>query len=228
MKQYQKLHIWMMLPFAIALLGFYFTYWSKFFEVPFEQHLHGLTATIWYLLLIIQPYLIRKGNIKSHRLYGMASLFIAGGVVFSAAQIIPGNFTNENLSDHLKYGLSFFDFLILIGFSVSVMMAIKTIKNTFDHVRWMVSTSFWALMPALSRMIYFPMLMIYGYPTPISFTLLAGLCGAFTTIILVVLMIRDKQAHIAFVLAALVNLCFFLLEPIGNWEWWINVCQKMI
>ena len=92
---YRKAHLWLIVPFVITLLGFFPSYWSRFTDAPFRQHLHGLTATAWYLLLIVQPWLYHNEPIRYHRKVGFVSIFIAGGVVFSALLVIPFNFISE-------------------------------------------------------------------------------------------------------------------------------------
>jgi len=139
--QFPKAHLWLLIPFFLTILGFYFSYWSKLSEVPFRHHGHGITATLWYVLLVIQPYVYNNKSLKLHRKIGFIGLFLAGGVVFSALQVIPYNIVS-GLTDYLKYGLTFYDFVALMGFSLSVIMAMLKSKSKDKHARWMISTAF--------------------------------------------------------------------------------------
>ena len=78
MTRYRNTHLWLLLPFAVAVLGFVPSYWLRFFEVPWRHHVHGLTATLWFVLLVAQPYLISRGHAAQHRRYGMLALIVAG------------------------------------------------------------------------------------------------------------------------------------------------------
>ena len=169
MKKFPKAHLWLVIPFIVAFAGFFFSYWSRFTEAPFHQHLHGLSATAWYILIIVQPFLYQKSKMKLHRTLGIIGVFLAGGVVFSALQIIPKNLTLETISDHMRYSFVFVDFIFVIGFSYSVIMAVINKAEIDLHARYLISTVFWVMLPALGRLIYFPLLIAYGYPTPISF-----------------------------------------------------------
>ena len=87
MKKFQKAHLWLIIPFLIAFIGFYFSYWSKLKEAKFHQHLHGLSATAWYVLIIFQPFLYQRSKMNLHRKLGYIGVFLAGGVVFSAFKL---------------------------------------------------------------------------------------------------------------------------------------------
>ena len=233
MKQFPKAHLWMLLPFLVASLGFYFSYWSKFTQVPFHQHLHGLTATSWYVLLIIQPYLYSRSKMKLHRFLGFVGVFLAGGVVFSALQIIPNNLTSGAISTPvLRYGFTFYDFLVLIGFIFSVFAGIYHRNNLARHARYLISSAFWVLIPALARLIYFPIVVLYGYPAPISFVQIIYICIGLILIPLGIMIIldykTDKKIYRAYLLVAAGIASFAFFELIGSASWWINFCDQVI
>lgn len=233
MNKFPKVHIWMLLPLVIAVAGFYFSYWSKFSSVPFHQHLHGLTALAWYCLLVIQPWLIIKKNNKLHRNIGFIGLIIAGGLIFSALQIIPYNLTNERLELVLRYGLSWGDFIFLIGFTHAVIMAMLNNRNIDIHARYMISAAIWALLPALSRLLYFPLIITYGYPPPLSFIEVIQISSVMVVITLCVMSMIDyrnqKKIYTSYILVALGTILFAVtLEPMGSNNAWIEFCKKLL
>ncbi|MFC0104405.1 hypothetical protein [Sphingopyxis terrae] len=69
------------------MAGFWPFYWSRLHEVPWELHLHGITASLWVLLLLIQTRSIHVGQRKLHRLAGRLSVlllpFLSAGLVAS-------------------------------------------------------------------------------------------------------------------------------------------------
>lgn len=67
MNKYKNAHLWLLIPFVIVLLGFLPSYWLKFAEAPWRQHLHGITATLWFVLLIVQPYLVTRRELMTTR-----------------------------------------------------------------------------------------------------------------------------------------------------------------
>ncbi len=233
MKKFPKAHLWLIIPFLIAFTGFYFTYWSKFSEARFTQHLHGLSATAWFVLIIIQPFLYQKAKMNLHRILGIIGLFIAGGVVFSAMQVIPNNLTLENISENLRYSFIFADFVFVFGFSYSVIMAIINKKDIDIHARYMISTVFWVMLPALSRLIYFPLLISYGFPTPITFLQCFYIAGGIILLVLGILILLDflkekkfYRPYLLVTLTTLVVLLFF--NYFGYADWWRTFCSALL
>ena len=130
MEQYKNVHKWLIIPLVIALIGFFPSYFSKFTSAKFGHHLHGLSATLWYVFVIYQPYLIAKKSFAKHRKYGLIGIFLAGMVVASGLAMIPGNISGamaQEASGEISaiappfflYGVSLFDFVAIIGFGTS-------------------------------------------------------------------------------------------------------------
>jgi len=233
MKKFPKAHLWLILPFVIAFSGFFFTYWSRFTEAPFHQHLHGLSATAWFILIIVQPYLYQKDNMALHSVLGTIGLFLAGGVVFSAMQVIPNNLTLETISESLRYSFVFADFIFVIGFSYSVITAILYKRNIDLHGRYLISTVFWVMLPALARLIYFPLLISYGFPPPISFQQTVYIAGGLIIAVLLILIgidyNKDKKVYRPYILVTVTSAIVLLMwNYMGEAEWWKEVCKAVL
>jgi hypothetical protein len=110
-----------MIPLVIFLWGFYYSYWRIFPEVLFRRHVHAITATLWILILTIQPWIYNNKSITYHRNIGFVGLFLAGGVVFTSLALLPVNGS--------FYGFTFSNLLQLIGFSTSVILAMFNSKD---------------------------------------------------------------------------------------------------
>lgn len=158
-KPFRYAHFWLLIPFVITLLGFYPSYWSRFLDTPLSWHLHGVSATLWYCLLIAQPYLYNKGKLTSHRTVGMIGLFLAGFVAASALAVIRGHI--KDLDPELdqiypyRYSLSLTDFIYITGFMFSVVMSVIHRKYVIKHGTWLISSVFWVLSPATDRFTFF-------------------------------------------------------------------------
>ena len=227
MQQYRNVHLWLMLPFAVVMLGFMYSYWLRFPDAPFRHHLHGLSATLWFVLLILQPWLITRGHRQSHRFYGMIALVVAGGVALSALGVIPYNLVNERLPEVARYGLSFVDIVLAPGFLFAVIMAIVNARNPDDHARWMISTVFWAVSPGLFRLMFIPMGLLQ-VPDPFGKApLMLGTAGLVNLVVLGILMWRDGRAHPAYVSAAIGSLVLFVPMTVGGMPWWQNLANAI-
>ncbi len=233
MKKFQLAPLWLVVPFLIAFLGFYFSYWSRFEEASFQQHLHGLSATLWYVLILLQPYLYIKSRMNTHRILGILGVFLAGGVVFSALQIIPNNLTLENISENLRYSFVFADFIFVFGFSYAVVMAVIKKNNIELHARYLFSTVFWVMLPALGRLIYFPLLISYGYPTPFSFQQCVYIAGGLIILVLSILMFidykKEKKIYRPYALVTTTSLIVLTTwNYFGEALWWRIVCHSIL
>lgn len=162
-ERYRNFHLWMLLPFAISLLGFSYSYYLRLSTATFHQHVHGLSATLWYVLVVVQPDLIvRKRNIQRHRALGAMALLVAGVVAGSALTIIPKNIDDvETLDSNGFFNPTFAYFAVLIDlllvslFIASVCAAILSIKRKDlpGHVQWLMASVFFVLSPGLARLL---------------------------------------------------------------------------
>lgn len=227
MNQYRNLHLWLLIPFAIAIVGFMPSYWLRLPEVPWRQHLHGITATGWFVLLLIQPYLITRGHKNQHRLYGMFALFLAGGVVVSGLGAIPYNLTNENLPAMARYGFSFIDIVLMPGFAIAVLMAVKTASRVDDHARWMISTVFWAISPGFFRFLFLPMALLNIDDIGSKVPMMIAFTGVINIVVLSFLMYRDRRLHPAYLSAAIGSVVMFTPASVGEMAWWRNIADAL-
>lgn len=163
MTKYRNYHLWMLIPFFITILGFSYSYYLNLANATFHQHVHGISATLWYILVIVQPYLIiRKQRIQRHKSLGTIGIILAGIVAGSAFTIIPKNIDNVKSLDingffnpTIAYFVTLLDFVLICMFVLSVSLAILDIKkkNLSGHVQWLMASVFFVLSPALLRMI---------------------------------------------------------------------------
>jgi hypothetical protein len=220
----------MLLPFAIMLLGFSYSYFSKLSEATFHQHVHGLSATFWYLLILVQPWLItRRRDVINHRLFGAVGLLVAGMVTGSALTIIPKNIDDVAtlpvdgfFNPTFAYFACIIDVELVTLFAVSVVMAVVAMKrrDLFGHVQWMMASVFAVLSPALARMLGIACIIANkGNMEGISLTALA-LPSMLVMLGLVTLYWYrfGSFRHPAFWLLVLAHLPYMFVVPIGNDE----------
>lgn len=161
--RYRNFHLWMMLPFAVVVLGFSSSYFLVLPQATFHQHVHGLSATLWFALVIIQPWLITRGHrFAAHRSLGIIGLVLAGIVAGSALAIIPRNIDNvETLpidgvfNPTFAYFATYLDALLIGLFIFSVTLSILRIRKgkIADHVQWLLASVLLILSPALIRLL---------------------------------------------------------------------------
>lgn len=223
MKPFPKLHLWLILPFVVTLVGFQ-GYWMGFKTASFHWHLHGLSATFWYVCLIIQPWLYHNRPIQIHRKVGMFSLLVAGFVIASALNMIVVSLYNMSEFSPLysvRYSLALVDFISIFGFTLSVLLAVAYARNTQVHARWMISTVFWVLAPGTVRFSFIPLGAIYRTSKfsdfPFEWADVFIWNEVLIILIILFLIIKDyikfQKIYFSYVLILLANLLFI---PIIN------------
>ncbi len=228
--KYRNYHLWMLIPFFISLVGFSYSYYLKLGEATFHQHVHAISATAWYILVIVQPYLIvRKQKIQRHRKLGIIGILIAGMVAGSAFAIIPKNIDNvaQLKSDGffnptIAYFVTILDFVLVSMFLVSVGLAILKIRqrDLSGHVQWLMASVFFVLSPALLRMMGLGAIIINkGSIEGITMTQMAipTMIGMLALIVLFYYKFGSFK-HLSFKLLVLCQLLCLFVKQIGDNE----------
>lgn len=165
-KAYKNLGFFLILLIPLTLLGFYKTYFN---QIPvFEDnintfiHLHAIIASIWILMLIIQPLFIRNGKNKWHRQVGKMSYLIFPLLILSfIPQMI--RISNSDMPVFLFFPLA--DSILL---TLCYSLAIYYRKNPALHMRYMIGSALVFLGPTIGRI--GPLLL--GMPTSLTQNLL--------------------------------------------------------
>jgi hypothetical protein len=158
--------------FIIAMIGaaivaFWPAYFSSLMTAPWGFHLHGITSSLWMLLLVFQSWSIHGGQRRLHRIAGIGSLvlfpfFLAGNVavVLSMAQATPTN------PFYQVYGarLGIMDATTPIILGWLYYHALSERRNIQVHARFMMATPLLLVMPIVSRLAtrFIPALVIGG------------------------------------------------------------------
>lgn len=220
-----KIHIWLSVILVIVLAGFWPSYLAKPMQVPFRLHIHGITATLWFILLIIQPYLYSKKKVQLHRKLGMLSLILAGGVIASAILMIP-HFYNGPFAAEVVRKIILFDVTNTAGFAISVCMAIVNSKNVQVHARWMVTTAFWALPPALARLLNN---VFEANGIDLYFNDPANVIISLILLLLVIKdYVKEKKIYVSYVFVFITNILLLILNDyISNSFWWESLTDSI-
>ncbi|WP_018127824.1 hypothetical protein [Balneola vulgaris] len=232
MERYKNLHYWLLIPFSIAVLGFMRSYYLDFLNVSFGNHVHGLTSTLWFVFIVIQPYLATHKRLKLHRKLGRIGTFLAGAVFASALVMIPENirFARTDIDpivapDEFLYGVSFFDIISISGFAASVVIGVLRSKKIDEHAIWMISSVLWALMPALARFALALILLTDG--TMMSFAYLAMITTPAILITALIIMYKLKRWHPAMLAVIIGHISVYLIIPLGNNPIWIDIATAL-
>lgn len=165
---YSKAHYVVALVLIATIIGFWPSYFGNLREAPFAFHFHGIIATTWIILLMIQAWSIHSRRVVFHRTLGRTSLvlfpLLTGSLVMianvSAAGYVAGG---------PYYGLvgPVFGFATVPPFIAYLLLytqALRHRRQVHLHSGYMLGTAFFIWEPAAARLLtkYFPPMEIAG------------------------------------------------------------------
>lgn len=155
---------------ALSVPAFWPGYLSKPAAGDRYTHLHAALGTLWLLVLIAQPLLIRARRFAMHRRVGRFALVIGVAFVVAATLLSHHRMVQMDDSQFLRDGYSFYLPLVMIAiFSASLMLGFRWRSSVKIHSRFMACTLLPLLDPVLARLTYFyfpplPALFMYQIP----------------------------------------------------------------
>jgi hypothetical protein len=145
----------------VSFLGFWKSYFSKFFDGTLEYsgyfHFHAVMMLLWTVMLIAQPILIHQKKLAVHRLIGKASYVVMPVLLISVLLILNTVLKAEPVEARTftRIIFPFRDFWFLIVFFT---IAVRYKNNMHIHARAMVATGIVFIEPALARFIGNPVI----------------------------------------------------------------------
>lgn len=221
---YRYSYLYFSLAAAVTVFAFFPSYFNRLRATDSAHHLHGITATLWLILLIIQPFLYQAGKLSWHRQFGKISFLLVPMIIISALNMVQiMMLSKDSYPPLIPYQLAFIDFTTLIQFLLFYILAIKKRRNIHLHARYMACTVLGPLIPALTRLLFrIPFVDNFNTALNISYILIE--------IVLILLLLDDKRTGklrlpyvLAFILFALQH---FIMNFISQSEWWTKLMDN--
>lgn len=148
-KTYRNLGYFLLLLIPLTFLAFFKSYFVQFpnFEENITPyiHLHAFIASIWILMLIVQPLLIRSKKNALHKKIGKASYIVFPLLILS---FVPQMLRIINSDSSLGLFFPLADSILLSTFYI---LAIVNRKDIARHMRYMIGTAIVFLGPTIGR-----------------------------------------------------------------------------
>lgn len=229
--KYKTLHFWMIIPMLFMQFGIFKDYWGDFSENAWSVHVHYWTGTVWYLYLIIQPYLATHGQLAKHRTNGIIGIFVAGAVCLTAFSMLHRDIVSAERSATMReqfgpfepwffFGVAAVEIVMMTAFGFAVIKSIIHRKELENHAWWLISTVFMIMMPALGRGIQnvHVAMQIKNWPNVEIMPSLYITDSLILAMLLLGAWKYRKLKHPATWLAAAVVVFTMFLEPVGRSE----------
>ncbi len=234
---YSNAHRWLVIPIIVILVAFTPLYFATFTSEPWGYHTHALSAIAWYLLMITQPYLATHGRLRDHRMWGMIGLLVAGWFIATSLTITPTNVYFGLIGGfppvfpaEFFYGLTFTETLAILGFAVSVTMAVIKSREPDEHAIWMLGTVFFGFMPAWIRLSMFPTF-AFGVETSTTSALMVSI-PIFVAVILFVGHRIGRLTHPMIIGSSVITVLMISTSYVGSLEWYqefiTNLMKPMV
>jgi len=215
---YRHAH-WYFLAALIAILAGFWPSFVRPLGTGSTWHtVHGITATLWVVALIVQSWLIARGLRVWHRRVALAALALLPVMWATALYMVQVMHTNPQMPPFLPPLLAFIDLPSIAFMAVLVALALLNVRRPSAHKRFMAATVLLAFPPALTR--------LYARVLAPHVDFMQALHGSFLTaeVILITLIVADWRAgqrHLAYPL----SLAFFvvvhvLMGPVASSESW--------
>jgi uncharacterized membrane protein YozB (DUF420 family) len=145
--------------FASLLLLAMITFWPTYVSLSpaansLYTHFHAMVATLWVLLLIAQPMLIRAGRLRTHRALGKTSWVLAP--VFVIAVVLLAHSRIKGLEGPAYQMQSFILYLqisLTCVFALCYALAMATRRSMVHHARFMICTGLTLIDPVVIRLL---------------------------------------------------------------------------
>lgn len=166
---YYNLGWWFILFIFLSFAAFYTTYFSVILQ-PKDPilHIHFILMTIWMLILVVQPFLIKYKKLALHRTIGKISYGVVPMVLLSAFLMMRYSYygyinglqqSGKQLSQHQVYQLAAsYEAIALLYFSwflIFYILGITYRKKALPHARYMLATALTLLGPIMDRITVF-------------------------------------------------------------------------
>jgi hypothetical protein len=163
-----------LLAIVVTWVGFAQSYFAVIRTEPLLHHIHGALMGGWIALLIVQPILYQRGQLKLHRTLGRWGAFVLIPlIVVVGVLVIRRMLRNMDMPPFIVDHLAFLDVNSLIDIPLFVGMAIYTGRDVQRHARWISCTVITMIPPALVRAM--PILPIFRHHLASNVNLCMGL-----------------------------------------------------
>lgn len=215
---YAHAHWYFLAALAAIVAGFWPSFFRPLGTGDLAHSLHGVTATLWVLALIVQSWLMSRGRVRWHRRVAYAAGALLPVLVLSGFQMVAVMQRNPQMPPFLPPLLAFLDIPSMLFLVLLVTLALRARRRPAAHKRFMAATVLLGMPPALTR--------LYARLFESQIGFMQALHGSLLTVelVLILLILADRRAGER-QLAYPLSLGFFvvvhaLMLPVAASAWW--------
>ena len=151
---------WFAIALGIGIGGFWPSFFSKLASTDIPHLVHGVSATLWMVLPVVQSWLIRRRRFQLHRRVGRVALVVLAPILVISGlhmvQLMVLRYQQIHAIRLLEFTLLDIGALTLFVVFLGLAVACIRRKDLDGHVRYMAGTVLLGLEPILERVfVYF-------------------------------------------------------------------------
>lgn len=148
-----------MVVIILSLVGFFPSYighFPQYGDFKWTIHIHFIAFCCWFLLIVIQPILIRKKKFELHKKLGRLSYVLMPILLITIILLRFGKLEEEvKESVEMASFNTFLTFVDIVSLSGYYLIAVLNSKNLRWHVAFILATTLVSFNPGLSRLLNF-------------------------------------------------------------------------
>lgn len=124
---------------AAIVAGFWPSFFAPLGAGDFAHSLHGVTATLWIVVLATQSWLVSRGLVCWHRRVALGALVLLPVMILSALRMVAVMFANPQMPPFLPPLLAFIDLPSVAFLIVLVTLALRNARVFAPQVDFMMA-----------------------------------------------------------------------------------------
>lgn len=150
---YAHAHWYMLAAFGVVFLGFWPTFYQPMTSGTTVRNVHGVTSTLWYVALVVQPWLVTNGYVRWHRRVAVAVIALLPILCVSALMNTRVMLTRSPIPPPARPLIAYLDVTLVTLFVVLFLLGLWNRRTPPAHKRYMVSTALLGFPPAITRFV---------------------------------------------------------------------------
>jgi len=223
--------VWFAAAFLITFVSFWPSFFSAIDNAATHILIHGLSATAWMLLTVIQAILIRSRWREHHRTLGYVSIALAAVVIASGLWVLQTMLLGGAEADGFALSLKFFylDMTGLTLFCIFLGLAIGAARrrDIALHLRLIACTAIIPLEAVLERTY------LYGAPSLVPNLDVALIASEVTLIVLTAGLVAGEWWYQRLRWPFTVLLTYYVLmlltqDQMAEADWFISLALRYV
>ena len=142
---YRNAPYYILFVMAVIVAGFWPSYFAQWDAAPWQFHAHGIAASIWVTMVLVQSWTVHKEQLPIHRAVGKSSLLLFPFLIGGLAAII--DLTGKMVVAEPDPVRSMFGSSFVVGLALAIAAyvalyyrALKYRRKVWIHSGYMLAT----------------------------------------------------------------------------------------